>query len=74
MQFTLAHMKLSRNLPVAIRMIVITPSQQVLKLLAMLALRLKHLIDLQLALSGACATISSDALMNPFDGMHPLVP
>jgi hypothetical protein len=25
--------------------------------------------DLELALSGAAATISSDALMNPFDGM-----
>jgi hypothetical protein len=74
MQFTLAHMKLSRNSPVAIRMIVITLSQQVLEIPAILPLRPKHLIDLQLALSGACATISSDALMNPFDGMYPLVP
>jgi hypothetical protein len=23
-----------------------------------------------IATSGACATIASDALMNPFDGMH----
>lgn len=26
------------------------------------------------ATSGACATIASDALMNPFDGMHSTVP
>lgn len=33
---------------------------------------LLYLTDGQSALSGACATISSDALMNPFDGMKPL--
>lgn len=68
MPYTLAHMKLSRNLLVEIVMMVITLSPPVFKAPQPLLCFRGDFADNDLALSGACATISSDALMNPFDG------
>lgn len=67
MQYTLAHMKLSRNLLAATRTTITILLQQVGGAPGPTAVR-RYLADRPIALSGACATISSDALMNPFDG------
>ena len=72
MRSTLALTKLSRTLLAGIRMIIITHLRQVFQV-SSLRLLSEDLADLKPALSGACATIASDALMNPFDGVKPFL-
>lgn len=72
MPFILAPMKLSRNLPVGTKQMA-----NIIRWLQVWCLTFPNASNTSdanfpcLATSGACATIASDALMNPFDGMHP---